>query len=129
MANRTISVDPETAKKNSAAIARQIELLPSASVVSRHQGTSVGVTSDFHAAMSTVALNLPLFVDQLRTTLQQSKEGIEQTVAELTGQDQAIADAADALAAGIAAIGSPTSTADSTPKATQTDAGNAEGWD
>jgi hypothetical protein len=106
MAPRTISVDPDAVQSNTSRITAHIEQLQAVSdaQVSHHTGPSVGVTAGFHGQLSGVAQHLPLLVEQLRQTLQDSQEAIKQTVAELTGKDASIAAEASAMLAGVTAV-------------------------
>jgi hypothetical protein len=132
MQETIISVDFDQAAENARLISAHIEDLPSAAVSSHHEGTAVGVTGEFHAALQATALQLPATVERLRSLLQSSQEAIEKTVADLISRDASMADEANAMLAGIADIAGPSSSPASSstpaPSAPVTPVPDNGGW-
>jgi hypothetical protein len=130
MIDNTISVDPDAARQNALAISRHISELPSGAEVGHHQGPAVGVTANFHSALTGAATILPSAVEELRSLLQSSQDAIEKTVAGLLAQDETMADEAKAMLAGIADVTASTTTPAShaAAPATATSPADVSGW-
>jgi hypothetical protein len=73
--------------------------LPSSTEMQQHQGTNVGVTQDFHAALAKTSSTLGSLVETIRTQLQHQHDAIHQTVTELAAHDETIASDAKTILA------------------------------
>ena len=75
------------------------EGLPAKGTLSSHQGSSVGVTAQFHGQLGSAAETLENFAAEIRTSLSRLREDLVATVADLGSVD----DEGSALAKGMLA--------------------------